>query len=346
MLKINPNQPALWRDLNSLQIGAGTNRVILSALSPAQERLIAALYRGIADKQLPNILESLKLPEKDGVDLVEALSPVLLSDSKVPTNSLSEDYVAAAFAEIIRASLVNSADGTEILVQRGLRTVHIDDLSGAGLAIILGLAAAGVGRAVSHDQSKVDPEDLGPNGYPSQLLGKPKIDAVRALLASSPNQMRLVAGHKLTARNLEAIDCAVIVAQQAIEPRRYVQWLNRDVPHVALCFEADFATVSPLVVPGRGPCLFCLEQARVSQDPAWPVLMSQLVTSKNRLDDSASRLFCAGLAMQKVLAQLDDCGGFEQGDQELVGYRLERKSGSVTEFSWQKHEACGCKSTG
>ena len=345
MLRINPHQAALWRDLNSLQIGSGQQRVIFNSLNPAQERLIAALYRGIADKQLPQILNDLGVTPDDGKHLVESLQPLLLKNTKPTKTSLSEDFVAGAFAEIIRASLLNSADGATVLMERKFRTVHVDDLSAPGLALTLGLASAGVGRVVTHDQSLVEANDLGPSGYPTQLLGKTKVEAVRALLASSPNQMGVVPGHKLTARNLEAIDCAAIIAHEAIEPRRYVQWLNRDVPHLALSFEVDHASVSPLIVPGRGPCLFCLEQARVNEDPSWPVLASQLVTTKDRLDDSSSRLFCAGVAIQKILAQLDSVGDFRQTDKELVGYRLNLFSGTISEFRWPEHEACSCKLT-
>lgn len=342
MLRINPHQAALWRDLNSLQIGSGQNRVIFNSLSPAQERLIAALYRGFADKQLPQILNDLGVTQDEGAHLVESLQPLLLKDAKPAKSSLSEEFVAGAFAEIIRASLLNSTDGATVLMERRFRTVHVDDLSPSGLALTLGLASAGVGRLVTHDQSFVEAKDLGPSGYPTQLLGKTKIEAVRALLASSPNQMRVVAGHKLTARNLEAIDCAAIIAHGAIEPKRYVQWLNRDVPHLALSFDVDHASVSPLIVPGRGPCLFCLEQARANEDPSWPVLASQLVTSKDRLDDSSSRLFCAGVAIQKILAQLDFVGEFSQTEKELVGYRLSLSNGTITEFRWSEHESCSC----
>jgi hypothetical protein len=345
MLRINPHQTALWRDLNSLQIGSGQNRVIFDSLSPAQERLIAALYRGIADKQLPQLLNDLGVEAEDGQHLVESLQPLLLKNTKPTKSALSEEFVSGAFAEIIRASLLNSADGATVLMERKFRTVHIDNLSAAGLALTLGLASAGVGRVVTHDQSLVENKDLGPSGYPTQLLGKAKVEAVRALLASSPNQMRVVPGHKLTPRNLEAIDCAAIIAHEAIEPRRYVQWLNRDVPHLALSFEVDHASVSPLIVPGRGPCLFCLEQARVNQDPSWPVLASQLITTKERLDDSASRLFCAGVAIQKILGHLDSVGEFRQTEKELVGYRLHLSNGTIAEFRWPEHEACSCKLT-
>ena len=345
MLRINPNQPALWRDLESLQIGVGSERVILNSLNPAQERLIAALYRGIADKHLPKLLDDLGVVEGRGNEIVAALEPLLLRDRKPYKESLSEEFVAGAFSDIIRASLLNSADGAAVLMERKFRTVHVDDLSGAGLAIVLGLASAGVGQIVTHDQSTVEQRDLGPNAYPSQLLGKSKVHAVRALLAGSPNQMHVTPGHELTEKKLETIDCAVVVTQQAIEPRRYVQWLNRDVPHLAVTFETEFASVSPLVVPGRGPCLYCLEQARIDQDASWPVVASQLVNQSQRFDDSASRLFCAGLAIQKILAHLDDLGGFQQTEKELAGYRLALATGSVHKFTWAKHSACSCQLT-
>ena len=345
MLRINPHQSALWRDLKTLQIGAGADRVIFNSLTPAQERLVAALYRGIADKRLPGLLDELGVPTGEGQELVDALRPVLLKDSKPARISLSEDYVAGAFAEIIRASLLNSADGAAVLMERRHRTIHVDDLAPAGLALTLGLASAGIGRVVSHDLSVVEAKDLGPSAYPSQLLGRPKIEAIKSLLASSPNQMTMIEGSRLSELNLQGIDVAVVVGQQALEPRRYTQWLNRDIPHLAICFETDFASVSPMIVPGRGPCLFCLEQARISQDQSWPVLVSQLVTSADRLDDSSSRLFCAGIAIQKILGQVDELADFRQTDRELVGYRLETKSGSILEFRWPEHDACGCRLT-
>ena len=116
MLRINPHQAALWRDLNSLQIGSGQQRVIFNSLNPAQERLIAALYRGIADKQLPQLLNDLGVEADEGKHLVDSLQPLLLKNTKPTKNSLSEDFVAGAFAEIIRASLLNSADGATVLM--------------------------------------------------------------------------------------------------------------------------------------------------------------------------------------------------------------------------------------
>jgi hypothetical protein len=69
------------------------------------------------------------------------------------------------------------------------------------------------------------------------------------------------------------------------------------------------------------------------------------VTTKERLDDSASRLFCAGVATQKILGQLDSVGGFQQTERELVGYKLNLMTGEISEFRWAEHEACSCRLT-
>jgi hypothetical protein len=343
MLRINPHQNAFWRDLNSLQIGAGSKRVVFDGLSPAQERLIAALYRGIADKQLPGLLADLGVKSDDGFPMVDSLRPLMLTNTAPLREPLSQDLVAAAFAEIIRASLSHSSDGEPVLLERKFRTVHVDDLGAAGLTIALGLASAGVGRLVSHDHSLVSQRDLGPNAYPSQLLGKSKTAALRAMLASSPNQLDVIDGAHL--KTLDSIDLAVIIGQQAIQPNRYSQWLNRDVPHLALVFEVEFASLSPLVIPGLGPCLFCLEQARTAEDQSWPVVASQLITNGDRLDDVAGRLFCAGLAIKKILGHLDHVGGFSPTENELTGYRLDSTSGRILEWNWQPHSTCSCRLT-
>ena len=101
MLRINPHQTALWRDLNSLQIGSGNQKVIFNSLSPAQERLIAALYRGIADKQLPKLMDDLGLEPLVGQTLVDSLEPLLLRDTAPLKKPLSEDFVAGAIAALI-----------------------------------------------------------------------------------------------------------------------------------------------------------------------------------------------------------------------------------------------------
>ena len=344
VFRINPNHQALWRNPFEMQLGLGQSQVVLKKLTPAQERLIAALYRGIADQQLPAITKELGLSKADSDSVLEQVGPIMLAEnpklkSKV---ELTQDFVAGAFAEIIRASLLHAVDGEAVLIGRAGRSIHIEDISRTGLAIAQGLAAAGVGHLISHDEQQVQRADLGPTAYPSQLLGRPRIDALRTMLAASPNKALVSTGKKILEKQLQKIDCAVLIVQQAIEPRRYSHWSNRDVPHIAVSFDTEFASVSPMIIPGQTACLFCLENMRTDQDSNWPVLASQLIGSQKKFDDAASQLFAAGVVIQKILARIDKVAGFEQSEENLSGYRMNLKTGEINEFVWPKHKACSC----
>jgi hypothetical protein len=205
VMRINPNQQPLWRTPFEMQLGTGKDSVILKNLTNAQERMIAALYNGIADQQLSLITEQLGLTKDESKRLVESVGEVMLTESPAKPNKikLGDDFIAGAFAEIIRASLLHSVDGEAVLLGRAERSVHVDDLSRAGLQICLGLAAAGIGHLISHDEAKVDKANLGPTGFPSQLIGQPRLDALRSILAASPNKALVSTGKKLAKNRLQ-----------------------------------------------------------------------------------------------------------------------------------------------
>jgi molybdopterin/thiamine biosynthesis adenylyltransferase len=344
VMRINPNQQAIWRTPYEMQLGVGPDSVVLPNLTNAQERMIAALYNGIADQQLPLVTKQLGLSGKETNELLGSINKVLLNESpaKAPKQRLSEDFVAGAFAEIIRASLLHSVDGQAVLLGRTQRSIHLDHLGRAGIQVALALAAAGVGHIISHDEGKVEKADLGPNGFPSQLVGQNRIDALRSLLAASPNQTLVSTGRKLQTNKLQKIDCAVLISQQVIDPRRYSTWINRDVPHVAVTFAAEDVWVSPMIIPGQSACLFCLDKMKTQNNPSWPVIATQLLTSNKRFDDVSSQFFSAGIVVQKILSRLDKVSGFELAEENLSGYSLHLKTGLVQEFRWPKHEACHC----
>lgn len=327
-----------------MQIGTGSNALELGKLSAAQERLIAALYKGIADQQLPVLSKQLGLSGKETNQVIKAVGNALLVEppAKPTKTKLAEDFVAGAFAEIIRSSLLHSVDGEQVLLGRAERSVHIDYLGRAGLSIALGLAAAGIGHLISHDEQQVDRQNLGPTGYPSQLIGHPRISALRSILAASPNKALVSTGKKLLGTKLQKIDCAVLISQQATEPRRYASWLTNDVPHISVTFDAERVWVSPMIIPGQSACLFCLEKMRTEQDSNWPVIATQLISSNKRFDDAASQLFAAGIVVQKILARVDRVAGFDLAEENLVGFSLELKTGKVIEYSWPQHPSCTC----
>ncbi len=69
---------------------------------------------------------------------------------------------------------------------------------------------------------------------------------------------------------------AVLAATWAVPPASHLPWLRRDVPHLAVVFDDTGVRVGPLVEPGDGPCLRCLDLARRDVDAAWPAIAAQL----------------------------------------------------------------------
>ncbi len=338
-----------------MQIGLGPDHVILEDLTPAQEKLIAALYSGIADNQVEAIANQSKLDLPTARDLVEKIRPLMqrpeVAEARpVRSNSnranlqqsepFNDSAAASAFSEIIRASLVHGRDGQAVLLERGRRAVHVDELTKTGLLVTLGLAAAGVGAVITHDSSRVTQRDIGNTGYAQGLLGQSRLGAAEWLLRGAPNRIQLVPGSKLDPKQLDNLDCAVIIAHQAIQPRLYARWMNRQVPHIAVVFDSTGVSVSPMITPGLTPCLYCLEQQRSDRDTGWPVLASQLLTSELRFDDSASQLFAAGIVLKKILQSIDSGPGC--GEPDETGYRFQASDGSVTALQWPRHDSCSC----
>lgn len=346
VIRINPHQQAIWRDPHTLQVGLGTNNQVLKRLSAAQEKLIAALYQGIADQHFESFSQSLGVSAQDAGDLLERLSPLLEKQepSKRVIENLPAEFVESAFAEIVRASLQTGHNGEQVLIERRLRKISIDNLGGAGLSLALGLASAGIGQIFSADNSKVEPGDIGPTKFPTQLLGHSKLNALNLLLAASPNQLKV---HAMTLKEhqLDQIDCAVLVGHQVIEPRLYAGWMNRDVPHLAITSGAASVSVSPIILPGQTPCLFCLENFRATADPSWAAVASQLVGRKHRFDDSTAQFFSAGLALQKILQLIDSVSGFGDAFENRSGYELQRETGELTELRWPIAPSCSCQLT-
>jgi hypothetical protein len=126
------------------------------------------------------------------------------------------------------------------------------------------------------------------------------------------------------------------------------QLLAAGIPHLVAATYERVAVVGPLVLPGRTPCLTCLDLHRVDRDPAWPVVSAQLDGPGRRVDGTLAAPACdvvlaataAALAAGAALAYLDAPGHAH----ELAGARLEaRPPGTVPRRrSWRRHPRCGC----
>ncbi len=75
------------------------------------------------------------------------------------------------------------------------------------------------------------------------------------------------------------------------------QLFSSGVPHFPICLTDHSVFAGPLVLPGRSPCLACVELNRVDADPLIAVLAAQIV----RATPSSETLACAELAASLAL---------------------------------------------
>ncbi len=137
-------------------------------------------------------------------------------------------------------------------------------------------------------------------------------------------------------------DFAILIGNLVLPPSSYSHWLNSMVPHVAIVFDEDGVTVSPVIETGKTPCLTCFHEQQIARDSVWPEIASQLLFSQQKFDDSTSRLFAAAIACQRALDYADALASFNTGSSNRIGYRLSISQGTVSEFKWDFSKNCLC----
>ncbi|WEO78544.1 TOMM precursor leader peptide-binding protein [Cryobacterium sp. SO2] len=147
------------------------------------------------------------------------------------------------------------------------------------------------------------------------------------------------AGAQEQAPGRMAPDLAVIVDHFVLAPERHGRWLRRDVPHLPVLFSDAEARVGPLVEPGAGPCLTCLELERVDDDPAWPAIASQLLhrtapTETTRLGIEVATAV-AGIVHERLFAASNEFAA--------ASLAIDAETLMVRRRAHRPHERCGCR---
>lgn len=131
-------------------------------------------------------------------------------------------------------------------------------------------------------------------------------------------------------------DLAVIVARHVVAPALHATWLRRDVPHLPVVIGEHAVTVGPIVEPGFGPCLLCVELHRRDADPAWPALATQLLGRPLIANSPALLLESAGLASRLVLERLAGAPA------AAAATRIDARTGRRDVTTLTRHPDCGC----
>lgn len=129
---------------------------------------------------------------------------------------------------------------------------------------------------------------------------------------------------------------AVVVGTWVLAPDIQSHWLRRDIPHLPITFSDTGVTVGPLIDPGVGPCLRCIDLHRTDADPAWPAIASQLTGMTGGADRPVLIAEAATAAFRVIMAW---AGGSAP---DYVSLHIDDQTGERAHTPWQPHPRCGC----
>jgi bacteriocin biosynthesis cyclodehydratase domain-containing protein len=130
---------------------------------------------------------------------------------------------------------------------------------------------------------------------------------------------------------------AIVVAHYVLDPEFYGLWLRRDVPHLPIVFGDTSVRIGPVIQPGDGPCLYCLDRQRTDADPAWPAIASQLWGVRSTAEVPLLASEAATLAARLALEQLRGLP-FAAG----TSFTIDAETGETSTRHWLPHPECFC----
>ncbi len=347
-----PGLPRAWRDASTLQVGLGpTSGTVVSGLRPGDEAVVAAFDGSRTLEQLYLVAQEHGLDPERVDELVRLLAEagVLVTWSDRPSDRVDVGLLPpsarrrlAADADAWAVAYPGAGDGVRVLADRSRRRVHVDGDGRVAAAVLTTLAAAGVGRVTMRDAGQVRDTDVLPAGAGVADVGTAVATALRRAVQRVRGEER---PHR-PGRDRDSTtrpDLTVLIADDVLDSRRGDELVRQDVPHLAVVVSADRAVVGPLVLPGRTPCLRCLDLHRRDRDPGWPQVVAQLLSAQVRRTsgraETASATAVAGLASLQALVHLDG-----HVTPVSVGRTLELSlpDGLVERRAWRLHHACGC----
>jgi bacteriocin biosynthesis cyclodehydratase domain-containing protein len=336
-VRFKPGLRRVWRGPGTLQIGLSRRHgTVISGLSAGELPLLERLKEGVPPSS-PDLGRGPAAAR--GRRLLD-----LLAEAGALVESPSGDVppeAAGPAARLLPDALVwsvvhpGAGDGWGVLAARAARTVRVAGGGRLALTLATVLTGAGVGQVTVTDPHRVTPGDVVAGGASVADVGHPAAEAAaeaaRRLGTPGP-------------RNDGPLDpdVVVLVEHGAADATKADALVSADVPHLSVVVREDGVVVGPLVRPGEGPCLRCLDLHRTDRDPAWPSVLTQVLNPTAdvpRPEESAVSTLAAGLAALQVLAELD---GVPHPSAAGATLEVELPDGLVARRVWPAHVRCGC----
>lgn len=325
-VRLRPGMRVLWRDPDTVQVGPGaTARVTLTNPNARQLALLADLQaQGVAHDRANPVLSRLY----DANLLLPMSRANMQGLNHACRTRLAGDAQILGIADEL-------GEGWRALAGRQRSTVEIQGLGRTGALLARALAHAGVGRLIISDDGPIAREDTAPGGYSPRHVSESREGILRAILERDHPEVSVATA------SAAAPDLTILIERYVANPIRYQGLMRQDIPHLSILMSDDHATVGPVVIPGKSPCLQCLDLHRLDHDPAWPMLATQLMNiqlSEPQPEESLLAGLTAYLAAGQVLSVL------AAGTPKAVGSTMEFRVGSYMPAlrKWTMHPDCGC----
>lgn len=164
---------------------------------------------------------------------------------------------------------------------------------------------------------------------------EPLVSAVTSVLAESG--IRVLAAADADELTSADPDLAIVEGHFVLAPELHGLWLRRDVPHIPVVFSDTGVEVGPVIEPGQGPCLLCLELHHRDSDPAWPAIAAQLLGRRSRAASAVLVAAATATVSRLVVGRLAGGAG------AAVSVRIDGATGVAVERVWEAHPDCGCR---
>lgn len=322
-MQLRADATVLRRREDEVQIGTDPRwAVVLTGLSPAQVAWVCRLRPGAAAPPSPN---------DEVAALVTALTDALML---VPRGTRATAAVRAAAGGngdvAVLSALRPDAGGRRTLEARARRTVAVSGLGRLGAMVASTLATAGVGALILDDHRVVRPIDLGPGAYALVDVGTARDAAVRRIAATM--------APSVVTDGTSDPDVVVMIEERVANPDRALGLMSAGIPHLGVEIREADVVVGPFVLPGRSPCLRCIDLHRSDIDPTWPQVSLQLRAMPASAEETVLAVTGAAITAGQVLAALDGA----QPRTAAACIEIPAPDAMPRQNPTAVHPACGC----
>lgn len=331
-----PGLSRAWRGPHTLQLGADPPRAISIDLpDPRVARILDLLDGGRTERAVLARVAADGASPDDARTLLNALhaAGLILPAADLLPPTLPEAARQRLIGEATALALDNRPDRpppVQILRRRAAASILVTGTGRLAAPIAVALAEAGVGHIHADVSGSVLPSELPGGPLRPGDVGRPRAEAIAAAVhRTAPDT-----GTRTVRRG-----AASLVIQLGYgEPAALLAAAHarRRQAHLAVAIRDGSVVVGPLVRPGAGPCLNCIELHRQDRDPGRPLSTGPHPATAEPCA-VATLLAATGYAVAEVLAFLDGGGPSAAGTSVEIA-----APGRTRRRTWAPHPECRC----